>query len=168
MCDFSEWAIGGECLNGCEWVVGDDLLSCLSHQGTARRTLAGADGACVGAAREAGCPSVGHQACLLAWLPSPPPARRYSGLLPHCAVIVATVRALKMHGGGPPVTAGQPLSHEYTSPNVELVKKGCANLARHVENTRRYGVQVRGRGERGPQLWSPESGARACQTDLVS
>lgn len=53
---------------------------------------------------------------------------RASGLVPDCAVIVATVRALKMHGGGPPVVAGTPLNHAYTSENVELVNKGCCNL----------------------------------------
>jgi formyltetrahydrofolate synthetase len=57
-------------------------------------------------------------------------------------VIVATVRALKMHGGGPPVVAGTPLPHAYLTPDVELVTKGCANLARHIENTRKYGVPV--------------------------
>jgi len=61
---------------------------------------------------------------------------------PPCTVIVATVRALKMHGGGPPVVAGTPLPHAYTSPDVDLVKKGCSNLVRHIENTRKYGVPV--------------------------
>uniref|UniRef100_A0A7S3VLD1 Formate--tetrahydrofolate ligase n=1 Tax=Dunaliella tertiolecta TaxID=3047 RepID=A0A7S3VLD1_DUNTE len=67
---------------------------------------------------------------------------RASGLKPDCAVIVATVRALKMHGGGPPVVAGTPLHHDYTNENVELVKKGCCNLERHIKNTTRYGVPV--------------------------
>lgn len=67
---------------------------------------------------------------------------RYSGLKPSCAVIVATVRALKMHGGGPTVTAGKPLDHAYTDENADLVKAGCSNLARHVSNTRKYGVPV--------------------------
>lgn len=58
------------------------------------------------------------------------------------AVIVATVRALKMHGGGPPVVAGTPLPHAYTSPDVALVKAGCSNLVRHIHNTRKYGVPV--------------------------
>ncbi len=53
---------------------------------------------------------------------------RTSGLVPDCAVIVATVRALKMHGGGPPVVAGTPLNHAYTSENVALVQQGCCNL----------------------------------------
>ncbi|KAA6429679.1 MAG: formate--tetrahydrofolate ligase-like [Trebouxia sp. A1-2] len=67
---------------------------------------------------------------------------RYSGLKPSCAVIVATVRALKMHGGGPTVTAGRPLDHAYTNEDTALVKAGCCNLARHVANTRKYGVPV--------------------------
>jgi formate--tetrahydrofolate ligase len=67
---------------------------------------------------------------------------RASGLKPKCAVIVATVRALKMHGGGPPVSAGQPLQPEYVQENVELVRRGAANLARHVENAKKFGVNV--------------------------
>lgn len=57
-------------------------------------------------------------------------------------VIVATVRALKMHGGGPPVVAGKPLDHAYKSENVDLVRAGCCNLARHVRNVREFGVPV--------------------------
>ena len=67
---------------------------------------------------------------------------RYSGLKPQCAVIVATVRALKMHGGGPAVVAGKPLDHTYKTENVELVKRGAANLVKHIENTKLYGVNV--------------------------
>lgn len=67
---------------------------------------------------------------------------RASGLTPDCVVLVATVRALKMHGGGPPVVAGTPLHHDYTTENVGLVTAGCANLARHVSNARRFGVPV--------------------------
>ncbi|CAK0738789.1 hypothetical protein CVIRNUC_001093 [Coccomyxa viridis] len=67
---------------------------------------------------------------------------RYSGLKPDCAVIVATVRALKMHGGGPPVTAGKPLDQTYKSENVELVQKGCCNLAKHIQNAKKYGLPV--------------------------
>lgn len=52
------------------------------------------------------------------------------------------VRALKMHGGGPTVTAGRPLDHAYTNEDTALVKAGCCNLARHVANTRKYGVPV--------------------------
>ena len=47
-----------------------------------------------------------------------------------------------MHGGGPPVTAGTPLAPEYKEENVELVKGGMSNLARHIRNTAQYGVPV--------------------------
>mmetsp|Transcript_9246 Transcript_9246/g.22623 ORF Transcript_9246/g.22623 Transcript_9246/m.22623 type:complete len:653 (+) Transcript_9246:1691-3649(+) len=67
---------------------------------------------------------------------------RASGLKPKCAVIVATVRALKMHGGGPPVSAGKPLAVEYTQEEVDLVKRGSANLVKHIENARKFGVNV--------------------------
>jgi formyltetrahydrofolate synthetase len=67
---------------------------------------------------------------------------RYSGLKPKCAVIVATIRALKMHGGGPPVIAGKPLPNEYVQENVELVTKGASNLVRHIENAKKFGVNV--------------------------
>ncbi|KAF2286282.1 hypothetical protein GH714_013139 [Hevea brasiliensis] len=67
---------------------------------------------------------------------------RYSGLMPQCAIIVATIRALKMHGGGPEVVAGKPLDHAYTTENVALVEAGCVNLTRHISNTKSYGVNV--------------------------
>eukprot|EP00262_Sarcandra_glabra_P002880 TRINITY_DN13276_c0_g1_i1.p1 TRINITY_DN13276_c0_g1~~TRINITY_DN13276_c0_g1_i1.p1 ORF type:complete len:637 (-),score=140.91 TRINITY_DN13276_c0_g1_i1:143-2053(-) len=67
---------------------------------------------------------------------------RYSGSTPQCAVIVATIRALKMHGGGPEVVAGKPLDHAYLTENVGLVEAGCVNLARHISNTKSYGVNV--------------------------
>ena len=47
---------------------------------------------------------------------------RYSGLVPQCAVIVATVRALKMHGGGPNVVAGKPLDHIYKEEALDFVR----------------------------------------------
>lgn len=65
---------------------------------------------------------------------------RFSGLKPHCAVIVATVRALKSHGGGPPVPPGKPLDPVYKEENVELVDKGCANLLKHIENVKKAGI----------------------------
>ncbi len=65
---------------------------------------------------------------------------RLSGLTPNCAVIVATVRALKMHGGGPKVVPGKPLDDAYTVENVELVEKGCANLVAHIETVKKSGV----------------------------
>jgi len=67
---------------------------------------------------------------------------RKSGMKPDCAVIVATVRALKMHGGGPPVVAGKQLDHAYTNENLDLLKAGVCNLQRHVKNTCNYGIPV--------------------------
>jgi len=67
---------------------------------------------------------------------------RYSGLIPDVIVIVATIRALKMHGGGPKVVAGRPLDHAYTSENLELLEKGMPNMVRHIHNAKRYGVPV--------------------------
>ena len=67
---------------------------------------------------------------------------RASGLRPNCCVIVATARALKMHGGGPPVVAGTPLHAAYRSEDVAMVAAGCCNLTRHIENTRAFGVPV--------------------------
>ncbi|XP_010529904.1 PREDICTED: formate--tetrahydrofolate ligase [Tarenaya hassleriana] len=67
---------------------------------------------------------------------------RYSGLTPQCAIVVATVRALKMHGGGPEVVAGKPLDSAYINENVSLVEAGCVNLAKHISNTKAYGVSV--------------------------
>jgi len=67
---------------------------------------------------------------------------RYSGLIPNCVVLVATVRALKMHGGGPRVVAGKPLDHAYTNENLPLLEKGIANLEAHIENIKRHHVPV--------------------------
>merc|ERR1711892_421674 len=67
---------------------------------------------------------------------------RYSGLVPNAAVLVATVRALKMHGGGPPVTAGTPLKPEYTQCNLPLVEAGFCNLRKQIENANMFGVPV--------------------------
>lgn len=66
---------------------------------------------------------------------------RMSGLKPDAVVIVATIRALKMHGGGPAVKPGMPLGPEYTSENVALVEKGCENLAAHIDIVRKSGVR---------------------------
>ena len=65
---------------------------------------------------------------------------RLSGLIPNCAVIVATVRALKMHGGGPKVVPGKPLDPAYTEEDVGLVEKGCTNLVAHIETVKKSGV----------------------------
>ena len=67
---------------------------------------------------------------------------RASGLRPHCAVVVATVRALKMHGGGPKVVAGKPVDAAYTKENLALLEAGLPNLERHIRNVRQYGVPV--------------------------
>ena len=67
---------------------------------------------------------------------------RYSGLIPNVVVIVATVRALKMHGGGPKVVAGRPLDKAYTEENLALLEKGAGNLVKHIENARGFGLPV--------------------------
>jgi formyltetrahydrofolate synthetase len=67
---------------------------------------------------------------------------RYSGLVPDVVVIVATIRALKMHGGGPKVVAGRPLDKAYTEENLPLLEAGMANMIRHIHNAKRYGVPV--------------------------
>ncbi len=67
---------------------------------------------------------------------------RYSGNLPNAVVLVATIRALKMHGGGPKVTAGAPLAPEYTNENLELLEKGIDNLLAHIDIARQFGIPV--------------------------
>jgi methylenetetrahydrofolate dehydrogenase (NADP+)/methenyltetrahydrofolate cyclohydrolase/formyltetrahydrofolate synthetase/formate--tetrahydrofolate ligase len=67
---------------------------------------------------------------------------RTSGLAPSAVVLVATIRALKMHGGGPKVTAGKPLPAPYTREDFGLLEKGCANLERHIAIVKRFGVPV--------------------------
>ena len=62
---------------------------------------------------------------------------RYSQLKPNCAVIVATIRALKMHGGGPRVVPGKPLDRTYTDPNPALVERGLDNLIAHLETVQK-------------------------------
>lgn len=52
------------------------------------------------------------------------------------------MRALKMHGGGPPVVAGKPLDLAYREENLDLLAKGVVNLERHIRNTRKFGVPV--------------------------
>jgi len=65
---------------------------------------------------------------------------RYSGLKPHCAVIVATIRALKCHGGAPIPVPGRPMPVEYKSENVGWVEKGCENLIHHIQTVKRAGI----------------------------
>ena len=67
---------------------------------------------------------------------------RYSGLIPNAVVLVTTIRALKMHGGGPTVTAGKPLDIVYQNENLELLQVGCANMVAHIRNALRFGVPV--------------------------
>ncbi len=67
---------------------------------------------------------------------------RVSGLRPDCVVLVCTVRALKMHGGGPKVVPGKPLDKAYTEENLELLEKGLPNLLQHIENALKFGVPV--------------------------
>lgn len=67
---------------------------------------------------------------------------RTSGLVPDVVVVVATVRALKVHGGGPAISPGAVLPQVYKEENVEVLRKGCVNLKKHIENARQYGVPV--------------------------
>ncbi|MFA6506445.1 MAG: formate--tetrahydrofolate ligase, partial [Treponemataceae bacterium] len=66
---------------------------------------------------------------------------RFSGLVPNAAVIVCTVRALKMHGGGPKVVPGKPLDKAYTEKDVALTEAGVQNLLSHIETVRMSGIQ---------------------------
>ena len=66
---------------------------------------------------------------------------RCSGLKPSAVVLVATVRALKAHGGAPKVKAGMKLDSVYTTENLELLEKGCDNLLAHIDIIRRSGIQ---------------------------
>lgn len=67
---------------------------------------------------------------------------RASGLTPNVVVLVSTVRALKMHGGGSPVVAGFDLPKEYTEENLELLQAGLTNLTAHISIARKFGVPV--------------------------
>ncbi len=66
---------------------------------------------------------------------------RLSGLKPHVSVLVATIRALKMHGGGPRVVPGRPLPDEYTKENVKLVEQGLPNLLHHIKTVQVSGIK---------------------------
>jgi len=65
---------------------------------------------------------------------------RYSGLKPHCAVVVATIRALKCHGGAPIPVPGKPMPPEYAKENVGWVEKGCENLVHHINTVKKAGI----------------------------
>ncbi|KAI1344708.1 formate-tetrahydrofolate ligase [Xylariaceae sp. FL0016] len=67
---------------------------------------------------------------------------RASGLVPDVVVVVATVRALKVHGGGPPIAPGAALDPVYREENVDILRKGCVNLKKHIENAKAYGCPV--------------------------
>lgn len=67
---------------------------------------------------------------------------RSSGKIPNAVVLVCTVRALKMHGGGPAVVPGIPLKPEYTQENLELLENGLPNLIKHIDNCNKHGVPV--------------------------
>ncbi|MCD5417857.1 formate--tetrahydrofolate ligase [Candidatus Bipolaricaulota bacterium] len=65
---------------------------------------------------------------------------RYSGLKPHCAVVVATIRALKSHGGGPALPPGKPMDPAYLEENLPWVEKGCENLVHHINTVKKAGI----------------------------
>jgi methylenetetrahydrofolate dehydrogenase (NADP+)/methenyltetrahydrofolate cyclohydrolase/formyltetrahydrofolate synthetase len=65
---------------------------------------------------------------------------RYSGLKPHVSVLTTTIRALKMHGGGPKVVAGIPLSDDYTKENLGLLEKGLPNMVHFIDVIRKSGI----------------------------
>jgi len=65
---------------------------------------------------------------------------RFSGLKPNAAVIVATIRALKCHGGAPIPVPGKPMPEEYKKESVEWVEKGCANLVHHIKTVKKAGI----------------------------
>ena len=65
---------------------------------------------------------------------------RFSGLKPHVSVLTSTIRALKMHGGGPKVVAGLKLAEEYTNENLGLLEKGLPNMVHHIHTIRESGI----------------------------
>ena len=67
---------------------------------------------------------------------------RSSGLVPDVVVVVATVRALKVHGGGPEITPGAALHEVYRTENVDILREGCVNMRKHIYNARQYGIPV--------------------------
>jgi len=66
---------------------------------------------------------------------------RLSGLTPNVSILVATVRALKMHGGGPTVVPGRPLPDEYTKENLGLLEKGCENMVHLINVIKKSGIK---------------------------
>ena len=65
---------------------------------------------------------------------------RFSGLKPHVSVLTTTIRALKMHGGGPKVVAGLPLPDSYTKEDLSLLEKGIPNMVHHINTIRKAGI----------------------------
>jgi methylenetetrahydrofolate dehydrogenase (NADP+)/methenyltetrahydrofolate cyclohydrolase/formyltetrahydrofolate synthetase len=65
---------------------------------------------------------------------------RFSGLKPHVSVLTTTIRALKMHGGGPKVVAGLPLPDSYTKEDLKLLEKGIPNMLHHINTIRTAGI----------------------------
>jgi formate--tetrahydrofolate ligase len=65
---------------------------------------------------------------------------RLSGLIPHVSVLTTTIRALKMHGGGPKVVAGLPLPDSYTKEDLKLLEKGLPNMVHHINTIRAAGI----------------------------
>jgi len=66
---------------------------------------------------------------------------RLSGLIPNVSVVTATIRALKMHGGGPRVVPGRPLAEEYRQENLKLLEKGIPNLLHHIATVKKAGIK---------------------------
>ena len=67
---------------------------------------------------------------------------RSSGLVPDVVVVVATVRALKVHGGGPEIKPGGALHEVYRTENIDILREGCVNMRKHISNARQYGIPV--------------------------
>jgi methylenetetrahydrofolate dehydrogenase (NADP+)/methenyltetrahydrofolate cyclohydrolase/formyltetrahydrofolate synthetase len=65
---------------------------------------------------------------------------RYSGLKPHVSILTSTIRALKMHGGGPKVVAGLPLPDAYTKEDLKSLEKGLPNLLHHINTIKTAGI----------------------------
>lgn len=67
---------------------------------------------------------------------------RASGDVPSAVVLVSTIRALKMHGGGPTVSSGAPIPAEYSEENLDLLRKGLPNILKHISNAKKFGLPV--------------------------
>ena len=94
-------------------------------------------------------------ALISAWRSSLISSAAIPGWSPNVVVLVATVRALKMHGGGPKVVAGKQLDSAYTDENLDLLRAGLGNLKHHMQNARRFGVPVVWRSTPSPPTLRP-------------